>query len=58
MNLNQDYKQSANKHLIPNNKEELRENTNNYMNSLQNNPQKVANFFKHPKVKYILEDVG
>ena len=30
-------------------KEYLRENTEKYMLSLQNNLQKVANFFKHPK---------
>jgi len=50
--LNQDYKQSANRNNIPKDKEELRINTKNYMQSLQKNPQKVANFFKHPKVKY------
>lgn len=50
--LNQDYKQSANKNDIPKNKEHLYSNTEKYMLSLQNNPQKVANFFKHPKVQY------
>lgn len=50
--LNQDYKQSANKHQIPTTQKELRKNTEKYMFSLQNNPQKVANFFKHPKVQY------
>ncbi len=50
--LNQDYKQSANKYNIPTNKEELRRNTQKYMMSLRNNPKKVANFFKHPKVRY------
>ena len=50
--LNQDYKQSANKNDIPKDKEHLRRNTKKYMLSLQNNPQKVANFFKHPKVQY------
>ena len=24
----------------------------NYMNSLQNNPEKIMSFFKHPKVRY------
>lgn len=56
--LNQDYKQSANRNDIPKDKEHLRENTKKYMLSLQNNPQKVANFFKHPKVKYTTEEVS
>ena len=50
--LNQDYKRNANKNSIPNNQKELRENTQNYMENLQNNPQKVTNFFQHPSVKY------
>ena len=50
--LNQDYKQSANKNRIPINKDQLRENTLNYMDSLQQNPQKISNFFLHPKVNY------
>jgi transposase len=50
--LNQDFKQSANRNDIPKDKEHLRKNTEKYMLSLQNNPQKVVNFFKHPKVKY------
>ncbi|MDK2047665.1 IS630 family transposase [Aliarcobacter butzleri] len=50
--LNQDYKQSANRNDVPKDKEHLKRNTEKYMLSLQNNPQKVANFFKHPKVKY------
>ena len=50
--LNQDYKQTANRNNVPKDKEQLRRNTEKYMLSLQNNPQKVANFFKHPKVKY------
>jgi len=50
--LNQDYKQSANKYEIPTNQKQLRKNTEKYMLSLQNNPQKVANFFYHPKVQY------
>jgi hypothetical protein len=33
-------------------KKQLRTNTEKYMLSLQSNPQKVANFFKHPKVAY------
>jgi transposase len=50
--LNQDFKQTANRNDIPKDKDHLRSNTKKYMLSLQNNPQKVANFFKHPKVQY------
>ncbi len=50
--LNQDYKRSANKEQIPTNKKELEHNTRSYMESLQNNPEKVANFFQHEAVKY------
>jgi transposase len=50
--LNQDYKRNANKHYIPTNQKELRDNTLNHMIALQNNPQKIANFFKHPSVNY------
>ena len=50
--LNQDYKQSANKYELPTSQKQLRTNTEKYMLSLQQNPQKVANFFKHPKVQY------
>ena len=51
--LNQDYKRSANKDKIPKNKKELKENTLAYMNGLQSNPQKVANFFRHSSVVYV-----
>lgn len=50
--LNQDYKRSANKNQVPKNKKELEENTLAYMDSLQTNTQKVANFFGHKAVKY------
>ena len=50
--LNQDFKQSANRNDVPTNQEHLRKNTEKYRHSLQSNPQKVANFFKHPKVRY------
>jgi len=50
--LNQDYKRNANKEKIPLNQKELRENTLKHMNALQNNPEKVANFFRHPSVNY------
>lgn len=50
--LNQDYKRNANKDNIPMNVKELEKNTRVYMKSLQNNPEKVANFFQHPSVNY------
>jgi transposase len=50
--LNQDYKKSANSKIVPTNKKELEQNTLAYMKSLIANPQKVANFFKHPSVRY------
>ena len=50
--LNQDYKKNANKNNIPKNQKELKENTQNYIENLQKNPQKIANFFQHPSVKY------
>ncbi|TLT02318.1 transposase [Aliarcobacter cibarius] len=50
--LNQDYKSNVHKNSLPKNQKELKENTQNYMESLQKNPQKVANFFLHPSVKY------
>lgn len=56
--LNQDYKQSANRNDIPKDKEHLRRNTEKYMLSLQDNPEKVANFFQHPKVQYVTEEVA
>ncbi len=50
--LNQDYKKNANKNSIPENLKELRNNTLDHMNALQNNPEKVTNFFRHPSVAY------
>jgi transposase len=50
--LNQDYKRNANKNRIPINLKELRENTENYMNNLVKDTEKVANFFKHPSIVY------
>ncbi len=50
--LNQDFKQSANRNDIPKDIEHLRRNTEKYMLSLKDNPEKVANFFNHPKVRY------
>ncbi len=56
--LNQDFKQSANRNDIPKDKDHLRRNTEKYMLSLQNNPQKVANFFQHPKVQYAADNIA
>ena len=50
--MNQDYKSNVHKNGLPKNQKELKANTQNYMESLQKNPQKVANFFLHPSVKY------
>jgi len=50
--LNQDCKKNANNNNIPMNLKELEANTLNYMTQLQSNPDKVANFFQHPSVKY------
>ena len=50
--LNQDYKRNANKNRIPTNLKELRENTENYMDNLIKDTQKVSNFFKHPSISY------
>ena len=50
--LNQDYKRNANKDSIPMTQVQLRNNTQNYMENLQNNPKKIASFFQHQSVKY------
>lgn len=50
--LNQDYKRNANKNNIPFTKVQLRKNTENYMNEISNNQEKVANFFMHPSIAY------
>ncbi len=50
--LNQDYKRNANKNNIPKTKDELRQNTLNYMNELVKNRERVASFFRHESVKY------
>ena len=50
--LNQDYKRNANKNNIPKTKKELEKNTIVYMNSIVKNEEKVANFFKHNKIRY------
>jgi len=50
--LNQDYKKNANKNSLPTTKKQLENNTLAYMHTLKQNPQKVANFFKHKSVLY------
>ena len=50
--LNQDYKRNANKNNIPFTKTQLKKNTENYMNEIVKNEEKVANFFKHPSIAY------
>ena len=50
--LNQDYKKNANKNNIPKTKKQLEKNTLNYMNDIVKNRKKVANFFKHNKIRY------
>lgn len=50
--LNQHYKKNANKNNVPTTKSQLEKNTKVYMTSLQNNPEKVINFFKHPAITY------
>jgi transposase len=50
--LNNDFKRNVNKEHIPVTPEELRENTENFMKVLENNPTRIANYFKHPKIDY------
>ena len=50
--LNNDFKRNVNAQSIPKNKEELAENTERFMKSLANNPNRVANYFKHEKIQY------
>jgi len=50
--LNNDFKRNVNKENIPINKNELTVNTENFMSMLSNNPQRVANYFKHEKIAY------
>ena len=50
--LNNDFKRNVNKEHIPVNKEELQANTETFMTMLKNNPRRIANYFKHPKITY------
>lgn len=50
--LNNDFKRNVNKEKIPVNKKELSQNTETFMKMLSQNPQRVANYFKHEKITY------
>ena len=50
--LNNDFKRNVNAKYIPVNKKELAQNTENFMSILSNDSQRVANYFKHEKIKY------
>ena len=50
--LNNDFKRNVNSTNIPMNKKELAVNTENFMSMLSNNPERVANYFKHEKIAY------
>ena len=50
--LNNDFKRNVNKEKIPTNKKELAQNTEKFMQMLECNPKRVANYFKHEKIAY------
>jgi len=50
--LNNDFKRNVNKEHIPINKEELKDNTERFMQKLEQNPEHVARYFKHEKIAY------
>lgn len=50
--LNNDFKRNVNKEAIPTSKQELKNNTQKFMTMLNENPTRVANYFKHPKISY------
>jgi len=50
--LNNDFKRNVNKEHIPVNKKELTANTESFMSMLEDNPERVANYFKHEKIAY------
>ena len=50
--LNNDFKRNVHSKRIPRNKEELRENTETFMQMLSGKPERVAAYFKHPKISY------
>ena len=50
--LNNDFKRNANSKNIPTNKKELTANTENFMTMLSDDPDRIANYFKHEKIAY------
>ena len=50
--LNNDFKRNVNKEHIPTNKEELKVNTEKFMQKLEKNPEHVASYFQHEKIAY------
>ena len=50
--LNNDFKRNVNTKNIPINKKELALNTEDFMNMLSQDSKRVANYFKHEKIKY------
>lgn len=50
--LNCDLKRNLNSQKMPRNIEQLKNNTQNHMDSLLDRPQKVKSFFQHSEVKY------
>lgn len=50
--LNCDLKATNNRTGIPKDAKGLKSNTNKFMTLLQKSPQRVKNYFKHPKIKY------
>ena len=55
--LNHNLKQHIHSGLIPHTKEQIRNKTEKFMQSLQEEKEKVSCFFKHKKLKYI-QDYG
>ena len=50
--LNNDFKRNVDKENIPVNKEELQENTEKFMQRLEQDPEHVASYFRHEKIAY------
>lgn len=50
--LNCDLKYGLSEKPSPQNEKQLKDNLHNHMKLLQNNPQRVANYFKHQSIQY------
>ena len=50
--LNNDFKRNVNSKYIPTNTKELTRNTEDFMQMLSQNPQRIANYFQHKKIAY------